>query len=146
MTSFVTNFEMHAIWQGYVEDPAAKHFVARKARTIALSKAWGSCHKTSDNQPYSRVWKSLGDSRPELHCVAWLGLGHTRKCQFVDFCDRDRYELCSVQWTFAPETFGKRRKRENSPVVKLLPGSHERLASRNPRVLCQKHGGACTTY
>ncbi len=39
MTSFVTDFETHAIWQGYVEDPAAKDFVARKAHTIALSKA-----------------------------------------------------------------------------------------------------------
>jgi hypothetical protein len=33
---------MHAIWQGYVEDPAAKDFVARKARTIVLSKARGT--------------------------------------------------------------------------------------------------------
>ncbi len=40
----------------------------------------------------------------------------------------------------------KRRKGENSPVVRLLPGSHERLASGNPRVLCQNYGGACTTY
>ncbi len=32
---------MHAIWQGYVEDPAAKDFVARKACIIALSKARG---------------------------------------------------------------------------------------------------------
>ncbi len=47
-----------------------KAFVARKARTIALSKARGSCHKTSNNQPYSRVWKSLGDSIPELYCIA----------------------------------------------------------------------------
>ena len=39
MTSFGTDFEMHAIWQGYVEDPAAKDFVAGKARIIALSKA-----------------------------------------------------------------------------------------------------------
>ncbi len=39
MMSLGTDFEMHAIWQGYVEDPAAKDFVARKARTIALSKA-----------------------------------------------------------------------------------------------------------
>ncbi len=39
MTSLGTDFEMHAIWQGYVEDPAAKDFVARKACTIALSKA-----------------------------------------------------------------------------------------------------------
>jgi hypothetical protein len=106
MTSFVTDFEMHAIWQGYVEDPAAKDFVARKARTIALSEAQGSCHKTSDN------WKSLGDSIPKLYWVAWLGLGHARKCQFEDFCEKERYESCSIQWTLAPETFGKRRKRE----------------------------------
>jgi hypothetical protein len=96
MTSFVTDFETHAIWQGYIEDPAAKDFVARKARTIALSEARGSCHKTSNNQPYSRVWKSLGDSIPELYCIAWLGLGRTRKCQFEDFCEKERYELCSV--------------------------------------------------
>jgi hypothetical protein len=54
-TSFRTDFEMHAIKQGYVEDPAAKDFVARKAGTIALSKVQGSCHETSNNQPYSRV-------------------------------------------------------------------------------------------
>jgi hypothetical protein len=39
MTSFGTDFEMHAILQGYIEDPAAKDFVARKAHIIALSKA-----------------------------------------------------------------------------------------------------------
>ncbi len=51
MMSFVTDFETHAILQGYVEDPAAKDFVVRKARTIALSKARGSCHLTSNYQP-----------------------------------------------------------------------------------------------
>jgi hypothetical protein len=40
----------------------------------------------------------------------------------------------------------KRRNGENSLVVRLLPGSHERLASRNPRILCQNYGGTCTTY
>jgi hypothetical protein len=39
MMSFVTDFETHAIWQGYIEDLAAKDFLARKAHTIALSKA-----------------------------------------------------------------------------------------------------------
>jgi hypothetical protein len=38
MTSFGIDFEMNAIWQGYIEDPAAKDFVARKACTITLSK------------------------------------------------------------------------------------------------------------
>jgi hypothetical protein len=73
MMPFVTDFEMHAIWQGYVEDPTAKDFVARKACTIALSEVQGSCHKTSGNQPYSRVWKSLGYSIPKLYGVAWIG-------------------------------------------------------------------------
>jgi hypothetical protein len=37
---------MHAIWQGYVEDPAAKGFAARKARTITLSEARGTQQST----------------------------------------------------------------------------------------------------
>jgi hypothetical protein len=40
--SFGTDFEAHANWQGYVEEPTAKYFVVRKARTIALSKAQGT--------------------------------------------------------------------------------------------------------
>jgi hypothetical protein len=42
MTSLVTDFETHAYWQGYIEEPAAKDFEARKARTIRLSKAQGT--------------------------------------------------------------------------------------------------------
>jgi hypothetical protein len=46
MTSLGTDFETHAIWQGYVEDPAAKDFVAKKARTIALCEAQGTQQST----------------------------------------------------------------------------------------------------
>jgi hypothetical protein len=46
MTSLGTDFDMYAIWQGYVEDPAAKDFVARKARTIALSEVQGTQQST----------------------------------------------------------------------------------------------------
>jgi hypothetical protein len=42
MTSLRTDFEMHANWQGYVEVPAMKDFVARKVYTIALSKVQGT--------------------------------------------------------------------------------------------------------
>ncbi len=64
MMSFVTDFETHAIWQGYVEDPAAKDFVARKARTITLSKVQGSCHKTSINLPIHEFESPLGIPYP----------------------------------------------------------------------------------
>jgi hypothetical protein len=38
MTFLGTDFEKHAIWQGSVEKPAAKDFVARKVRTIDWNK------------------------------------------------------------------------------------------------------------
>jgi hypothetical protein len=82
MTSLGTDFEMHAIWQGNVEDPVAKDFVARKACTIALRKAQETRQST-----LFRSWKSLGDSIPKLYCEAKWGLCHARKCQFKDFCE-----------------------------------------------------------
>ncbi len=42
MMSLGTDFDTHAIWQGYVDDPAVKVFVARKARTIVLRKVQGT--------------------------------------------------------------------------------------------------------
>ncbi len=40
--SLGTDFEMHAKWQGSVEEPAAKDFVAREVRTIKLNKVKGT--------------------------------------------------------------------------------------------------------
>jgi hypothetical protein len=84
--SLGTDFKTHAYLQGYIQEPAAKDFAARKACTIALSKAQGSqwnvikCKCRLGNCPeavirqatinlYSRVWKSLEDSLPKLYCV-----------------------------------------------------------------------------
>jgi hypothetical protein len=86
VTSLGTDFEMHAKWQGYVEEPAAKDFVAREVHTIKLNKVQGThwnpnkceehlgyCPEAVIRQAtislYSRVWKSLGDSLPELYCI-----------------------------------------------------------------------------
>ncbi len=77
---------MHAKWQGYVEESAAKDFVARKVCTITLNKVQGThwnankCKERLGNHPEavvrqatisldSQVWKSLGDSLPKLYCV-----------------------------------------------------------------------------
>jgi hypothetical protein len=40
--SLRTDFEMHAKWQGSIEEPAAKDFVARKVHTIELNKVQGT--------------------------------------------------------------------------------------------------------
>jgi hypothetical protein len=59
-----------------------------------------------------------------FHTQAVLcSLANARRCQLEDFCEKERYESCSVQQMFIADAFCKRRKRENSTVVMLLPGS-----------------------
>ncbi len=105
MTSLGTDFEMLAIWKGYIEDPAAKVFVARKARTIALSKAQGTQQST--------LFTSL-----EIHCEfhtravlhSLVGLMSQEKMSVQGFLWVRKVSFAFAQQTFAPETFGKRRK------------------------------------
>ncbi len=86
MMSLGTDFEMHAKWQGSIEEAAAKDFVAREVRTIELTKVQGTnwkankCKERLGSHPEavvrqatinldSRLWISLGDSLPELYCI-----------------------------------------------------------------------------
>ena len=81
MMSLGTDSETHAKWQGSVEEPAAKDFVANKVRTMELNEVqgnnWnankckehlGSCPEAVVRQSTinldSQLWKSLGDSLP----------------------------------------------------------------------------------
>jgi hypothetical protein len=99
---------------------------------------------TSDNQLIHK-FGIPGDSIPGLYCIAWLMQESVSPRIFVRKKGMNHVQSngCSKQKPSA-----KRQKRENSPVVRLLllPGSHKHLASRNPCVLFQKHGGACTMY
>jgi hypothetical protein len=112
-----------------------------------LSEAWA--RKLSSDKRQSTFIHELEipwgfHTRAVLRSSA--GLCHARKCRSEDFCKKERYESCSVQRTFTADAFRKVRIGENLPVVMPLLGSHKRLALRNPRVLIQKHGGACTMY
>jgi hypothetical protein len=42
MMSIGTDFEMHANWQRYTEEPAAKDFIARNTCTITSSEGQGT--------------------------------------------------------------------------------------------------------
>ncbi len=105
MTSLGTDFEMHAIWQGYVEDPAAKDFVARKARTIALSKAQGTQQSTLFTSLEIPWWFH---TRAVLRSLA--GLMSRKKVSVWGFLWVRKVLFAFAQRTIAPETFGKRQK------------------------------------
>jgi hypothetical protein len=102
---------MHAKWQGSIEEPAAKNFVARKVRTIELNKVQGTqwnankCKERLGNCPeavvrqatinlYSQVWKSLGDSLPKLYCIDLAEAYATQESVSSKIlCEKKRYNL-----------------------------------------------------
>jgi hypothetical protein len=65
-----------------------------------------------------------------------------KKVELEDFCGKKgMIHVCPMD--VCMRNLWRKAERERSPVVSLLPGYRERLASRNPHVLCQKYGGAC---
>jgi hypothetical protein len=113
MTSLGTDFETYANWQGFIEEPATKDFIARKACTIALRKVQGThwnmikCKEHLGNCPEavigqatisldSQVWKSLEDSLPEQYCVD-LVKAYVRQeiASSRILCENKRYDLGS---------------------------------------------------
>jgi hypothetical protein len=102
---------MHAKWQGSIEEPAAKDFIARKARTIKLNEVQGThwsankCKERLGNCPeavirqaticiYSQDWNSLGDSLPELYCIDLAEAYVTQESVSSGIlCEKKRYDL-----------------------------------------------------
>jgi hypothetical protein len=125
-----------------VEDPAAN--VARKAALSPWSKAWA--RKLSYDKRQSTFIHELEIPRWFHTCAVPRSLANARKGQLKDFCEKERYESCSAQRTCIADAFRKVRKGENVPIVLLLLGYTSVLLLRNPCVLYQKHGGACTMY
>jgi hypothetical protein len=107
MTSLGTDFETHAIWQGYIEDPAAKDFVARKACTITLSEEQGTRQSTLF-MSLEISWGFL--SRAVLRSLA--GLKSRKKVSVWGFLWVRKVWFVFAQWTFAwePSVKGGKRK------------------------------------
>jgi hypothetical protein len=158
MTSLGTDFKTHAKWQGSVEKPTGKDFVARKVCTIKMNKVqgtnWnaikckehlGSCPEAVVRQATinldSWLWKSPGDSLPELY---WVDLAKAYVMQenvsSRNFAWEEKVWFASSLWTFAWETFDERRNGERKPVLILVPGSHKHL-SLIKRVMCARNMG-----
>jgi hypothetical protein len=113
MSSHGTDFEKQAKWQGSIEEPTAKDFVARKVHTIKLNKVqgihWnanmgkerlGNCPEAVIRQAtinlYSQVWRSLGDSLPKLYCVDLVEAYVTQESVSLRIlCEKKRYDLQS---------------------------------------------------
>ncbi len=126
----------------YQIEQGARNPLEYKQVQRVLGKLSRSCCQTTNNQPWFTSleipWGFLAWA-----VLCWLsgGLCHARQCQFEDFEWEGKVWCAIAQWTFAWETFGKRRNGERKQVLVLVPGSrNKRLASRK-RMMCAKNMG-----
>ncbi len=129
MTSLGTDFETHAIRQGYVEYPAAKDFIARKACTIALCKVQGTRQSTLIHK-LEIPW----GFRSQAVLRSSAGLMSRKKVSVQRFLWVRKEWFAFAQWMFAPETFSKRRKASCfKKPTHALPGKWGRMYDILPR-------------
>jgi hypothetical protein len=75
---------------------SARNPLERDQVQRAFGKSSRSCHRTSNNQTYSRVWKSLEDSLPKLYCVDLAEAYVIRESVSSRIlCEKKRYDLRS---------------------------------------------------
>jgi hypothetical protein len=128
MMSLGTDFKTHAKWQGSIEEPAMKDFVARKFHTIEMNKVQGSswnairCKEHLGSRPEAivreatinldtQVWKSLGDSLPELFCIDLVEAYVTQESVSLRIlCENKRYDLQSPKGHLHEKPLAKGRK------------------------------------
>ncbi len=163
MTSLGTDFKKHAKWQGSIEEPAAKDFVAREVRTIKLTKVQGtswnaikckerlrSCPEAVIRQGtinlYSQVWKSLGDSFPELYCLDLAEAYVTQESVSSRIYERRKGTTCDCPTDVCMRNLWQKAERGKNAGTNSCTRFPRASCFKKMHFVCQKYGGACTMW
>ncbi len=155
MMSLGTDFEKRAKWQGSVEEPAAKDFVARKVHTIKLTEvqwtSWNAikCKECLRSPPeavvrqatinlYSQVWKSLGDSFPELYCIDLVEAYVTRESVRSRIYVKRKGMTRDCPMDVCMRSLWQKAERGKNAGTNSCTRFHKHLASRKP-VMCARY-------
>jgi hypothetical protein len=163
MTSIGTDLEKHAKWQGYDEEPAAKDFVARKVHTIKWNKVQGNswnaikCKERRRSHPaavdrqatinlFSRVWKSLWDSFPKLYCIDLAEAYVTRESVSSRIFMRRKGMICNRLMDICMRNLRQKAEWGENAGTNFCTRFPRASYFEKTRSVCQKYGGACTTW
>jgi hypothetical protein len=163
MTSFGTDFKTRAKWQGSVDEPAAKDFVARKVRNIKMNEVQGTCWnairckeclgthpeavvRQATINLYSRVWKSLGDSLPELYCVDLAEAYVMWESVSSRIYERRKGMTCDPPMDVCMRNLRQKAERRNIAGINSCTRFSKASYFEKTHNVCQKYGGACRTW
>jgi hypothetical protein len=135
-----------------------KGFVARKVCTTKWNKVHGTiwnaikCKERLRSHPEAvdrqatinlilQVWKSLGDSFPELYCIDLAEAYVTPENVSLEIFQRRKGMIRDRLMDVCMRNLWRWWNGERMPVLILVPCSHERLTSRK-RVICARNMGA----
>ncbi len=103
-----------------------------------------SCNRTSNNQPrftsMEIPWGFL--AQPVLCRLSW-GLCHVRKYKLEVYVQKERYAMQSPNGRLHQKPLAKSGNGKQTPLLRLLPGSHKHLALRK-QLQCVPQTWGCT--
>jgi hypothetical protein len=163
MMSLGTDFEKRAKWQGYIEEPAAKDFVAREIHTIELTKVQGTswnminCKECLRSRPeavirqatinlYSQVWKSLRDSFPELYCIDLAEAYVMQESASLRIYVRRKGMTRDHPTDVCMRNLQQKAERGNNAGTNACTRFPRASCLQKTHHVCQKYGGACTMW
>ncbi len=162
MTSLGTDFEKRAKWQGSIEEPAAKDFVAREVHTIELTElqviSWNAikCKERLRSRPEavvrqatinldSRLGKSLEDSIPELYCVDLAEAYATQESVSSRIYVRRKGMTYNCPMDIRMRNLWQKAEWGKNAGTNSCTRFPQASYFKKTRNVCQKYGGACMT-
>jgi hypothetical protein len=159
--SLGTDFDTHAKWQGSVEEPAAKDFVARKVRTIKLNKVQGThwnankCKECLGNCPKavvrqatinldSQVLKSLGNFLPELYCIDLAETYVMQESVSLRILSEKKGMICNRPMDVCIRNLWRKAKWGKKTATNYSTSFLQASCFEKMREVCQEYGGAQT--
>ncbi len=148
---------------GVLWGTCCKGFCARKVRTIKLNKVHGtswnaikckehlrSCPEAVVRQAtinlYSRVWKSLGDFFPKLYCVDLAEAYVTQESVSLRIYVRRKGVTHNCPMDVRMRKVWQKAERGKNAGTNSCTRFPRASYFKKTRHVCQKYGGACTTW
>ncbi len=130
----------------YQMEQSARNHLERDQVQRVPEKSSSSCRQTSNNKPYSRVRKSLWDSFPGLYCVDLAKAYVMQESVSSRILMRRKGMICDRPMDVCTRNLWKKAERGKNAGTNSGTRPPQASYFEKMHKMCQKYGGACTTW